>query len=156
MYNTFRLWYTLIHYYENIYNTAIMTLKIWKQLSIYFKTLCTSGAWVESSCYLISPESISLRNLWHLAMRILMASVTRTSGARMPVDSTETGGEGDTGKGWVWDNGNQNQEPPAATCHNSVHSHRQTHALGTKVQHVKETCDALRRLTSLDWCQTAC
>ncbi|TNN55430.1 hypothetical protein EYF80_034380 [Liparis tanakae] len=35
-----------------------------------------------------SVESSSLRNLWHLTMSTLMASVTRTSGVRMPVDST--------------------------------------------------------------------
>lgn len=90
--------------YENILSKKTTTLLSWKfgsNFQYIFKTLCTSGAWVESSCYLISPESISLRNLWHLAMRILMASVTRTSGARMPVDSTETGGEEDAVKGWV-------------------------------------------------------
>lgn len=38
----------------------------------------------------MSGESSSLRNLWHLVMRTLMACVTRTSGGKMPVDSTVT------------------------------------------------------------------
>lgn len=44
----------------------------------------------EESVHSISVASSSLRNLWHLLMRTLTASVKRTSGAKMPVDSTVT------------------------------------------------------------------
>lgn len=61
------------------------------------KTTTSQAVLVRSTCWIISWfyftvwESSSLRNLWHLFMRTLMASVTRTSGGRTPVDSTVTG-----------------------------------------------------------------
>ena len=73
----------------------ILTSKSTNHDKIWFISLPDPLWWVWAcsaiiSLHVLSVVSSSLRNLWHLAMRTLMASVTRTSGGRMPVDSTVT------------------------------------------------------------------
>lgn len=57
------------------------------------------------SIYSISvTESSSDRNFWHFAMSTLTASLTKTSGGKIPVDSTETEKEEQNISQWLHPN----------------------------------------------------